>query len=679
MLPPYAGGARVPDAPTRRRPDFTEGNQMRFSTPRTRRSEQHFGQSRRKLKTALGGLGAFGAVFAVVALVGAGAAFAAKPVTGAAFTTTNTSVDGTEHCQNGNEDVNCNIYDGKQYVWMNGGPVAADLGDGSYFFAVLEPGGQNVDPNDGGDQNLSDDYDGHANRTFSVSNGAISYAGSHDFDSNKIRLAQYADTSNPGGVYILAICSLEDGYPVDASNCKYDAFKIQEGETQPGDPLTVTKDADGAYDNTYTWKIEKSVDKTIVKQIGGTATFTYTVKATNDGGGAISNVKVTGTIKAFNPNVDDSDSTVSVSGVNVTDQLSDGTDCTVTGGDDQTLTSFETQFSYSCDLGSVPAGELDNTVTITWPEQLLDNGHLLAAGSDAFTFKGPSDAGILFTENKIDECADVTDSYAGTLGTACASDGLSKSFTYSRTIAVPQNDCQSYDNKATFTTNDTGATGDASQTVTLCGPARTGALTIGFWKTTNGQNLVKTYCNNGSSNLGTYLVGLGGGSGPFSTAPTSCSSLATYVYNILNGASATDMNKMLKAQMLGTALDVWFSGPGWTSTKVGGVKPPSQFLSHNNLGTFNMDTTAVCPMVDNLSTGTASCKNNLPSTDAQAAGAVPTSPMSMQAILDYAATTPDPFNGSTSSSVWYAGNRTKQEILKNIYDQFNNQLAFGSF
>jgi hypothetical protein len=84
-------------------------------------------------------------------------------------------------------------------------------------------------------------------------------------------------------------------------------------------------------------------------------------------------------------------------------------------------------------------------------------------------------------------------------------------------------------------------------------------------------------------------------------------------------------------------------------------------------------------MVDNLSTGSATCKNNTPSTDAVAAGAVPSSPMSMQAILDFAATTPSPFNGSTSSSVWYAGNRTKQEILKNIFDQFNNQLAFGSF
>src|SRR5204862_7977819 len=110
------------------------------------------------------------------------------------------------------------------------------------------------------------------------------------------------------------------------------------------------------------------------------------------------------------------------------------------------------------------------------------------------------------------------------------------------------------------------------------------------------------------------------------------------------------------------ALDVCVSGPGWSSTKIGSVKTPSNFLQHNNLGTFNMDTTAVCPMVDNLNTGSATCKLGLPSTDAVAAGAVPTSPMSMQAILDFAATTPTPFNGSTSNSIWYGGNKTLEEI-----------------
>jgi hypothetical protein len=619
-----------------------------------------------------------GMVFALAQFV-PGVANANTPVKGAAFTTTNTNVDGSGHCQNGNEDVNCNIYEGKDFVWLNGGPSTAYEGDGEYFFAVLEPGGQggNDDPNDGTAKNLSDDFDAYTNRTFTVSGGSVSYGGSHDFDSNKIRLMSYADTSNPGGVYILAVCSLADGYPVNPSDCKYDAFKIQEGEVTPGVDLAITKDADGSNDNTFTWQIDKSVDKTLVKQIGGSATFNYTVTVSHDGG-AISNVKVTGTISVFNPNVDDQNDTVAVSGVNVTDQLSDGTVCDVTNGADRTLTQFETHFAYTCDLAALPQGQLDNTASVEWPEQFLDNGALLSAGSANFTFSD-----ISFTENKIDECVNVTDSYAGTLGTVCVGDANPTTFTYWRTIPIPQYGCLSYDNTATFTTNDNGATGSDSQTVTVCGPARTGALTMGFWKGPNGNSLILNYSSpSGKTSLASYLSGLGGGTGPFADAAGKTNSqLVTYVNGILNGASATDMNKMLKAQMLASALDVYFSTPslGYSTVAVGSgknqVKPPSSFLSGNSLGTFKMDTTAVCPMVDNLSTGTATCKNNTPSTDAVAAGAVPTSPMSIQSILDFAATTPTPF----SSGVWYAGNRTKQEILKNIFDQFNNQLAFGSF
>src|SRR5207249_2569517 len=153
----------------------------------------------------------------------------ARAVTGAAFTTVNENVDGTGHCKNGNPNVNCNIYDGKEYVWLNGGPSVAYVGDGTYFFAVLDPGGQ-ADPNDGSAKNLSDDYDAYTNRTFSVSGGLVTYGGTHDFDSNKIRLLPYADTTNPGGVYIMVICSLANGYPANPSDCKYDAFKVQAGD-----------------------------------------------------------------------------------------------------------------------------------------------------------------------------------------------------------------------------------------------------------------------------------------------------------------------------------------------------------------------------------------------------------------------------------------------------------------
>jgi len=181
--------------------------------------------------------------------------FAVGGVSGAAFTTFNPSVDGSskEVCKN--SIINCNIYGAKEYVWLNGGPSANGLGpDGEYFFAVLVPGGQ-PNPNDGGPKNLSDDFDEYTNRTFTVTGGEVSaYSGDHWLDSNTqapdgckngngpqacdgpdgkppyIRLFPYADTWNPGGVYIMAICSLKDGYPVAPRQCKYDAFKVKEGQ-----------------------------------------------------------------------------------------------------------------------------------------------------------------------------------------------------------------------------------------------------------------------------------------------------------------------------------------------------------------------------------------------------------------------------------------------------------------
>ena len=193
-----------------------------------------------------------------VLVLSLGFVLAASAVSGAAFTTYNPWVDGDFKDVCKNSQINCNIYGSKPDVWLNGGPAANGLGpDGEYFFAVLVPGGQ-PDPNDGGAKNLSDDFDAYGNRTFTVADGEVSfYGGTHDQDSGDtldpsrpyctsprgctpdgdppfIRLYPYADTWNPGGVYILAICSLEDSYPVEPRDCKYDAFKVKKGPVNYG-------------------------------------------------------------------------------------------------------------------------------------------------------------------------------------------------------------------------------------------------------------------------------------------------------------------------------------------------------------------------------------------------------------------------------------------------------------
>jgi hypothetical protein len=196
-------------------------------------------------------------LLALITVLSTALVITANAVGGAAFTTFNPSVDGSSKDVCKNSIINCNIYGAKEYVWLNGGPEANQLKpDGEYFFAVLEPGGQ-PNPNDQGgvpDKNLSDDFDEYTNRTFTITDGEVSaYAGDHWLDSNEqapdgckngngpqacdgpdglppyIRLFPYSDTTNPGGVYILAICSLEDGYPVEPRDCKYDAFKVKEG------------------------------------------------------------------------------------------------------------------------------------------------------------------------------------------------------------------------------------------------------------------------------------------------------------------------------------------------------------------------------------------------------------------------------------------------------------------
>ena len=206
------------------------------------------------------------------------------PVTGGTFTTVDRGTDGLGTCLNDGGLNNCNIYTSKQYVWLNGGPGANSLSppNGNFLFVVLEPGGQ-PNPNDcstfpfcHGGKNLSDDYDCWQNRVFKLTNGEVSNYPSptgpalppncfpppvssfqHWLDSGAfpdgrgspngqpplIRLFPYANTTNPGGVYIMGICSLATHQPPNLvpSDCKFDAFKVPKDDaTAPQCQLTAT-------------------------------------------------------------------------------------------------------------------------------------------------------------------------------------------------------------------------------------------------------------------------------------------------------------------------------------------------------------------------------------------------------------------------------------------------------
>jgi hypothetical protein len=195
----------------------------------------------------------------------------APKIDGAVFTTVDLNDSNyPNECNNGNPAVNCNQYTAKKYVFMNGGPTHNHLTpDGVYFFAVLSPSGQ-ADPTDGKADNLSDDYDCYLNREVVIQGGEVARALTDPAcvtnpagfaTANEptlahrtsvgaaggpfVELAPYADTPNPGGVYMMGVCfvssntattvpiALADPTTISPSLCKYDAFKVQIDTTPP--------------------------------------------------------------------------------------------------------------------------------------------------------------------------------------------------------------------------------------------------------------------------------------------------------------------------------------------------------------------------------------------------------------------------------------------------------------
>jgi hypothetical protein len=323
---------------------------------------------------------------------------------------------------------------------------------------------------------------------------------------------------------------------------------------------TVAKDAKGSYDDTFTWSLAKSVDQSAVtvtdtgtNNTTGTVTVNYTITDSNSDS-VVSNVKVTGTITVTNPN----SAGVPITGVS--DQLSDGTVCTVTGGGAQTLASGDTKFPYSCSLSAVPSGSLTNTVTVSWIAQTLSDGSTLAAGPATFT-SGP----ILFTANEIDNCETLTDSAVegpqGQVVCAASDTAGSQTFTYSRGLTIPPlGTCVNDPNTATSTTNDTLTPVSAHATVRVC--HFRAALTIGYWA----NHLDKTgqpYCGNlpggtGCSNNGPWAKPyLPQPIGPYSVSSI-LNAAQVFASNNCSNASTSGQNAFacLAAQQLAAELNV---------------------------------------------------------------------------------------------------------------------------
>jgi hypothetical protein len=405
--------------------------------------------------------------------------------------------------------------------------------------------------------------------------------------------------------------------------------------------LTVTKTAKVTYKRLYEWAVNKTVDKVLVKRVGGTATFDYAVTVTQTGV-TDSEFSASGTITVANPN-DWQDITLT----GLTDAVDNGGSCVVNPSASVVVPrSGSLIATYTCTYAAKPA-DGTNTATATWDKVVASTPKGTASGTALVTVGAPS--------TEVNKTVTVTDSFNGGaatgLGSATASDSMPytvKVFAYPRSIPVVAG-CRDYPNTATIT--ETGAT--ASQSVRVCGPLLTGAKTIGFWQNKNGQAILTGGSSTaGICNSGTWLRQYA----PFQdlSANATCAQVATYVTNVIKSASASGaaMNAMLKAQMLATSLDVYFSNAALGGNKIGAAQP---------LGGVAVDLTMICKDL-----AACSVLNNT----SPAFGGSTSATVSQ--LLVYAAS-----QSNAGGSLWYGQVKSMQELAKDTFDAINNEKVFS--
>lgn len=386
--------------------------------------------------------------------------------------------------------------------------------------------------------------------------------------------------------------------------------------------LTATKSANPTFTRTYAWTLTKSVDKTIVHQQSGSATFNYTVTATRNSG-TNSAWQVAGSINITNPNP------IAVA-VTVSDSIEANASCTITGGANVTVPANTTStVGYTCTYSQAPASASQtNTASVSWTA----SGQLAGTSGSAqatasVTWGAPT--------TLVDDQATVTDTqYTLTPGTISGT----QTYTYSKTYTVPTG-CVNYDNTASLTTNTTATNLTASQSVRICGPVK-GGLTIGYWSNKNGQAQI----------LGANPVALRASLvqyAPFQDlTATAASGINSYIQGVIKAANASgaSMNAMLKAQMLATALNVYFN--------------PA-------LGGTAIDLTLVCK---NIAAGCTIYENTSSSFGSATS-------LTVSQLLAYAAT-----QSNVGGSAWYGQVKNgpgSQELAKDTFDAINNNVAYA--
>jgi len=233
-------------------------------------------------------------------------------------------------------------------------------------------------------------------------------------------------------------------------------------------PLEVSKTAVTSFTRAYTWHIAKSADHSeLTLSPGQSHDVAYEVSL--DATYADSDWAVQGKITICNP------APVAATITGVSDVIS---------GLDAGQVELQCPFSLPHTLAA--GGCVECTYSASLPNA-SDRTNTATVTTSGKVSGGEGSAQVSFADatiNQVDERASVADSLAGSLGMVCASDGLPKVFSYTRTVG-PYQVCGDYtvENTASFVTNDTEATGDDSATLTIHVPCAGCTLTPGYWKT----------------------------------------------------------------------------------------------------------------------------------------------------------------------------------------------------
>jgi hypothetical protein len=183
---------------------------------------------------------------------------------------------------------------------------------------------------------------------------------------------------------------------------------------------------------------------------------------------------------------------------------------------------------------------------------------------------------------------------------------------------------------------------------------RTGAKTKGFWHNKNGQDIIGSYSGTNCQALRTWLNGFN----PFKDlTATNCAGVKNYILRIIDSADASgsSMNAMLKAQMLATALDVYFSSPTLGGNRLGAPAP---------IGGITVDLTTICKFGSG-----DSCSGAFYDVSAAFGGATQ---LTVQQMLTYAAS-----QSNSGGTTWYGNVKSTQEKAKDAFDAINNEWAFS--